>query len=144
DLIEDDSDALEVLLRLPALAFRLRDVVVELRNPGDVVEDAPAFDGGHRDDLLEVPLLHEVVALRRDPGVGQEGVELGEGWLAAGMWLVPDPCGPVMAVKPWGKATVIFRPNDLQSAIWMSFRNKVSPVWGKVSPGGTCHCPTHL
>src|SRR5947209_9255196 len=64
--------------------------------------------------------------------------------IASAMLLLPDPFGPVMAVKPSRKGTVIFRPNDLKFSIWISFRNKVSPVWGKVSPGGTCHYPSHL
>src|SRR6266700_906096 len=81
DLLEDDPDSLEVLLRLPSLAFRLRDVVIELRDPGDVVQDESSVDGRHRDDLLQAPLLDEVVAFRGDAGVGEEGVELGEGGL---------------------------------------------------------------
>src|SRR5438445_10013707 len=60
------------------------------------------------------------------------------------MLLLPAPFGPVIAVNPWRKGNVIFRPNDLKFSIWISFRNKVSPVWGKVSPGGTCHYPSHL
>src|SRR5712692_3637379 len=64
--------------------------------------------------------------------------------IASAMLLLPDPFGPVIAVKPWRNGTVIFRPNDLKFSIWISFRNKVSPVWGKVSPGGNCHYPSHL
>src|SRR5216117_3575054 len=81
DLIEDDADPFEVLLGLLPLPFRLADVVVEFRDPRDIVEDPPAFDRGHRDDPLDVPLLDQVVAFRGDPGVGQEGVELREGGL---------------------------------------------------------------
>src|SRR5213594_3425032 len=106
DLVEDDPDALEVLFRLAALAFRLRDVVVELRDPRDVVEDASAFDGGHRDDLLDVPLLHEVVAFRRDPGVGEEGVELRQ----RGLSVVDVEVRVVAALHGWAEADV---PSEL-------------------------------
>src|SRR3990170_3845529 len=81
DLLEDDPDPLEVLLRLPSLAFCLGDVVIELRDPRDVVEDPPAVHVRHGDDLLDVPLLDEVVPLRGDPPVGEEAVELREGRL---------------------------------------------------------------
>src|SRR5207249_3318939 len=64
--------------------------------------------------------------------------------IASAMLLLPEPFGPVIAVYPWRNGTVIFRPNDLKFSIWVSFRNKVSPVWGKVSPGGNCHYPSHL
>ena len=78
DLVEDDSDPIEVLLGLLPLAFRLVDVVVELRDSRDVVEDPAPFHGGHGDDPLDVPLLDEVVPFRRDSRVGEEGVEFGQ------------------------------------------------------------------
>src|SRR5438046_2402280 len=81
DLVEDDSDPIEVLLGLLPLAFRLVDVVVELRDSRDVVEDSAPFHGGHGDDPLDVPLLDEVVPFRRDSRVGEEGVEFGQGGL---------------------------------------------------------------
>ena len=81
DLVQDDLDPAEVLLGLLPLRVRLPDVVVELRDPGDVVEDLPAVHVGHRDDPLDVPLLNEVVPLGADPGVGEEAVELVQGGL---------------------------------------------------------------
>src|SRR5947208_2041025 len=81
DLVEDDSDPIEVLLGLLPLAFRLVDVVVELRDSRDVVEDPAPFHRGHGHDPLDVPLLDEVVPFRRDSCVGEEGVEFGQGGL---------------------------------------------------------------
>src|SRR5712692_3664540 len=81
DLVEDDPDSLEVFLRFLSLPLGLTDVVVELRDPRDVVQDPASFDRGHRDDPLDVPLLDEVVSFRRDARVGEEGIKLGEGGL---------------------------------------------------------------
>src|SRR5437667_316246 len=64
--------------------------------------------------------------------------------MASAMLLFPEPFGPVIAVKPWRKGTVIFRPNDLKFSIWISFRNKGSPDRWKVSAGGRCTYPSHL
>src|SRR5207237_4148526 len=102
DLVEDDPDSLEVVLRLLALPFGLADVIVELRDARDVVEDPPAFHGGHGDDPLDVPLLDQVVAFRRDPRVGQERVELGQG----GLSVVDVEVRIVPAIDGWAEADV--------------------------------------
>ena len=102
DLVEDDPDSLEVVLRLLALPFGLADVIVELRDARDVVENPPAFHGGHGDDPLDVPLLDQVVAFRRDPRVGQERVELGQG----GLSVVDVEVRIVPAIDGWAEADV--------------------------------------
>src|SRR2546428_13086944 len=50
--------------------------------------------------------------------------------IASAMLLLPEPFGPVIAVNPWRKGTVIFRPNDLKFSIWISFKNKVLTLVG--------------
>ena len=81
DFVEDDLDPSEVLLGLGPLRAGLGDVIVELGDPRDVVQDPPALRVRCLDDPLDVPLLHEVVALGTDACVCQEAVELVEGRL---------------------------------------------------------------
>src|SRR2546422_11177795 len=61
--------------------------------------------------------------------------------IASAMLLLPEPFGPVIAVYPWRKGTVIFRPNDLKFSIWISFRNTVLTCVGEGQPWGNLLLP---
>lgn len=75
-LLHDYADAVKVGLRLLLLRPGPVDVSVEARYAGYAVDDAAALQVPHLDDARDVPLLHQVVAVRGYPGLGQEAVEL--------------------------------------------------------------------
>ena len=79
DLGEQGLDAVQVRIEVDALRGGPLELVVVLADAREAFHEAPTGDRAHRDDLVDVALLDEVVAVAREPRVREEAVDLGLG-----------------------------------------------------------------
>ena len=75
-LLLDDAAAFLALLHVLELGAGLVDAAVEEGNPGELIDQAAAILGPHRDNPGDIPLHHHVAALGIDPQAAQLGLQL--------------------------------------------------------------------
>ncbi len=79
DVPHQGLNPVEVRIEVGTLRGRPLELVVELADPGQALDQAPPGDRPHRDDLVDVPLLDQIVAVAREAGVREQRIDLGLG-----------------------------------------------------------------
>ena len=79
EVVGEDLDGRKFGVYAVLLILRPCYVRIVARYARDAVEDASPVGGAHLGDVGDVPLLHDVVTVGTDPGLGEEGIELRQG-----------------------------------------------------------------
>ena len=75
DLPEKGLDPLQIRVEVGPLGGRAVQFFVILTDPREPLEETPPRDRAHRDDLVDVPLLDEVVSVAAEAAVGKDRID---------------------------------------------------------------------